>query len=287
MTAIRIVEVGPRDGLQNEAVTLATAEKLMLIQKLIAAGCTEIEATAFVHPKLVPQLADATEVMAGLDRSVARFSVLVPNLKGLERALAAGATAIAIFTAASESFCEKNIGRSIASSLTEYADVVKTARQHGCWVRGYVSTVTQCPYEGKVSPEQAAQVIEQVAALGCDEVALGETLGRAVPEEIASLLEHILPRVPASRLAGHFHDTNGRALEHVDVALGFGLTCFDGAVGGLGGCPFAPGAAGNLATEKLALHLATLGYETGLDTLALSAVGRWLRSRLEKRSDAL
>ena len=145
MTAIRIIEVGPRDGLQNEAVTLATAEKLMLIQKLIAAGCTEIEATAFVHPKLVPQLADAAEVMAGLDRSVARFSVLVPNLKGLERALAAGATAIAIFTAASESFCEKNIGRSIASSLTEYAEVVKTAQQHGCWVRGYVSTVTQCP----------------------------------------------------------------------------------------------------------------------------------------------
>ncbi|WP_309709052.1 hydroxymethylglutaryl-CoA lyase [Armatimonas sp.] len=287
MTAIRIVEVGPRDGLQNEAVTLSTADKLTLIQKLIAAGCTEIEATAFVHPKLVPQLADAVAVLAGQENTVARFSVLVPNQKGLERALAAGARAIAIFTAASESFCEKNIGRSIESSLTEYAEVVKTARQHGCWVRGYVSTVTHCPYEGKIPPEQAAQVIAQVAALGCDEVALGETLGRAVPEEIARLLEKTLLHLPASQLAGHFHDTNGRALEHVDVALGFGLTCFDGAVGGLGGCPFAPGAAGNLATEKLALHLAALGYETGLDAVALTDVGRWLRSRLEQRPDPL
>ena len=279
---IRVVEVGPRDGLQNEPTVLSTADKLTLIQKLLAAGCQEIEVTAFVHPKLIPQLADAAEVLAGLPPSdSARFSVLVPNQKGLERALAAGAKAIAIFTAASESFCQKNIGRSIADSLKEYTAVVATAQRSGCWVRGYVSTVTHCPYEGPVSPEQAARVAEQVAALGCDEIALGETLGRATPDDIARLLEAVVPRVPAAQLAGHFHDTNGRALENVEVALGFGLTCFDSAVAGIGGCPFAPGAEGNLATEKLVARLHSLGHKTNISQEALIETGRWLSAQLQ------
>ena len=278
---IRIVEVGPRDGLQNEPTTLSTADKLTLIEKLIAAGCPEIEVGAFVHPKLVPQMADSAAVLEGLrGTGDVRFISLVPNLRGLERALVAGARAIAIVTAASESFCQRNIGRSIESSLTEYAAVMAEAKAAGLWVRGYVSTVTHCPYEGRVSPEHAAMIVARVAALGCDEVALGETLGHAVPDDIEQLLEAVLQRVPADRLAGHFHDTNGRALGHVAISLDFGLRCFDGAVGGLGGCPFAPGAAGNLATESLVAWLHSQGHQTGIEAHALAEAGRWLRERL-------
>ena len=187
---------------------------------------------------------------------------------------------MAIFTAASERFCQHNIGRSIADSLTEYATVVAEAKAAGCWVRGYVSTVTHCPYEGEIAPEQAARVAAQVAALGCDEVVLGETLGHATPDDIESLLEAVLARVPARLLAGHYHDTRGMALANVGVSLDFGLTCFDGAVGGVGGCPFAPGAAGNLATERLVSFLHAQGYPTGLDAQALAATGLWLREQL-------
>jgi hydroxymethylglutaryl-CoA lyase len=261
-----LVEVGPRDGLQNEAGFIPTAAKLELIAALAEAGFTRIEATAFVAPKWVPQMADHEAVLHALaPHPGLRYSVLVPNLRGAEVALAVGAGELAVFTAASESFCQKNINASIAESLTRFAPVIELASKSSVPVRGYVSCVTHCPYEGVIAPEAVAQVARALLDLGCYEVALGETLGRAEPADIAAMLDAVLPEVPATKLAGHFHDTGGCALTNVEVAWARGVTVFDGSVAGLGGCPYAPGASGNLASEALVAFFEDRGIATGID----------------------
>ena len=282
MNTVRVVEVGPRDGLQNVPVLLSVTQKIQFVRELLAAGCDEIEVGAFVNPKLVPAMANSGEVLARLsDVPGSRLISLVPNERGLNAALDAGARAIAIFAAASETFSQRNIGRTISESLDEYRRVVSRAKQGGLWVRGYVSTVTHCPYEGKISPSAVVSVARELLEMCCDEVALGETLGRATVDDLAALLDAVLPVVPAEKLAGHFHDTSGRALELVERALERGIRTFDGSTGGLGGCPFAPGAAGNLATETLVARLDELGFDTGIDAEALTLVGARLRETLE------
>jgi len=266
-----IVEVGPRDGLQNEPRTVPTAEKIRLIDALTAAGLTRIEAASFVSPKWVPQLADGAAVMAGIARAPGtRYGALVPNMTGYEAARAAGVDEIAVFAAASESFSKRNINASIEESFARFAPVAEAARADGLPMRGYVSCVVVCPYEGAIAPEAVAQVTDRLIELGAYEVSLGDTVGRGTPESVGAMLAAVLRIAPPDRLAGHFHDTNGRALESVDVALEAGLRVFDASVAGLGGCPFAPGAAGNLATGRLAAHLAAKGIETGVRGSALT-----------------
>lgn len=279
MAEIVIYEVGPRDGLQNEARPIATADKIRLIDMLSATGLARIEATSFVSPRWVPQLADAAEVMAGIARRPGvAYAVLAPNMKGFEAALAAGADEVAVFAAASETFSRRNVNATIAESLARFRPVADAAAAAGIPLRGYVSCVTDCPFEGPVAPAAVASVTERLLALGCREVSLGETIGRGTPGKVAAMLEAVREVAAADRLAGHFHDTAGRALENVETAIGFGLTVFDAAAGGLGGCPYAPGAAGNLATEALALRLAELGHVTGVDQARLVAAARFARS---------
>lgn len=281
MNPVRVVEVGPRDGLQNEPVLLSVEQRVAFVNELLAAGCAEIEVGAFVNPKLVPAMAGSGEVLRELGvRADARLIVLVPNERGLNAALDAGAKSIAVFAAASETFSQKNIGRSISESLDEYRRVVARAKQGDLWVRGYVSTVTHCPYEGKISPGAVVSVAQALREMGCDEIALGETLGRATVDDLAALLDAVTLAIPPEMLAGHFHDTSGRALSLVERALEYGIRAFDGSTGGLGGCPFAPGAAGNLATESLVARLHALGYTTGIDAEALALVGARLRKTL-------
>lgn len=276
---VEIYEVGPRDGLQNEKRLIPTEEKLALIGKLATCGFRRIEATSFVSPRWVPQMADAAEVMAGVPRRVGlSYAVLVPNVKGYQAAKAAGAGEVAIFVSASEGFSRANLNASIAESLERLKPVAEAALADGLRLRGYVSVVTDCPFDGKVAPEQVAKVASQVDALGCHEISLGETLGRARPEAVAAMLDAVLQRLPASKLAGHFHDTGGLALLNIDVALQAGLRVFDASIGGLGGCPYAPGAAGNVATEAVAGHLAGLGFETGLDLDALAAAAQFAKT---------
>jgi len=277
--SVEIYEVGPRDGLQNEKRLIPTQDKLALIGKLATCGFRRIEATSFVSPRWVPQMADAAEVMAGVPRRVGlSYAVLVPNVKGYQAAKAAGAGEVAIFVSASEGFSRANLNASIAESLERLKPVAEAALADGLRLRGYVSVVTDCPFDGKVAPEQVAKVASQVDALGCDEISLGETLGRARPEAVAAMLDAVLQRLPASKLAGHFHDTGGLALLNIDVALQAGLRVFDASIGGLGGCPYAPGAAGNVATEAVAAHLAGLGFETGLDLDALAAAAQFAKT---------
>ena len=277
--SVEIYEVGPRDGLQNEKRLIPTQDKLALIGKLATCGFRRIEATSFVSPRWVPQMADAAEVMAGVPRRVGlSYAVLVPNVKGYQAAKAAGAGEVAIFVSASEGFSRANLNASIAESLERLKPVAEAALADGLRLRGYVSVVTDCPFDGKVAPEQVAKVASQVDALGCDEISLGETLGRARPEAVAAMLDAVLQRLPASKLAGHFHDTGGLALLNIDVALQAGLRVFDASIGGLGGCPYAPGAAGNVATEAVAGHLAGLGFETGLDLDALAAAAQFAKT---------
>lgn len=277
-----IYEVGPRDGLQNEKQLIATSDKLALIEKLAVCGFHRIEATSFVSPKWVPQMADAAEVMAGLPRRAGlTYAVLAPNLKGYEAARAAGADEVAIFVSASEGFSRANLNASIAESFERLAPVAEAVLVDGLRLRGYVSVVTDCPFEGKVAPAQVAKVASDLAALGCHEISLGETLGRGTPGAVCAMLEAVLAEIPAHRLAGHFHDTGGLALQNIEVALDKGLRIFDAAIGGLGGCPYAPGAAGNVATEAVARYLERLGFATGLDLDALdeaAAFARRLRS---------
>ena len=276
---VEIYEVGPRDGLQNEERLIPTREKLALIEKLAACGFRRIEATSFVSPKWVPQMADAAEVMAGAPRRVGlSYAVLVPNLKGYQAARAAGAGEVAIFVSASEGFSRANLNVSIGESFERLKPVAEAALADGLRLRGYVSVVTDCPFDGKVAPEQVAKVTSQLDALGCHEISLGETLGRARPEAVAAMLDAVLQQVPPSKLAGHFHDTGGLALHNIDVALRAGLRVFDASVGGLGGCPYAPGAAGNVATEEVARHLAGLGFDTGLDLDALAVAAEFART---------
>ena len=273
--SVTIVEVGPRDGLQNEKAEIATADKLALIDQLAEAGLSRIEATAFVSPRWVPQMADHEAVMRGVvRRQGVIYSALVPNEKGAEAALAAGAQALAVFTAASESFCRKNTNCSIAESIERFRPVMALAQRAGVPVRGYVSCALDCPYEGEIAPEVVAVVSAELAALGCSEIALSDTLGHGTPERTAAMVEATLRRAPARMLAGHFHDTSGRAIANVAAAWELGLRVFDGSVGGLGGCPYAPGAAGNLATERIVTHFAAMGVETGVDLARLNMVAQ-------------
>jgi hydroxymethylglutaryl-CoA lyase len=279
--AVRIVEVGPRDGLQNEPQTVPTAVKLELIHRLAAAGLRTIEATAFVSPKWVPQMADQAAVMAGLPALPGvDFPVLAPNLKGFEAALAAGAKEVAVFAAASESFSQKNINCSIAESIQRFVPVFDAARAAGVRVRGYVSCVVACPYEGAIAPAQAAAVAARLADLGAYEISLGDTIGAGTPGSVLRLLEATALHVPLAQLAGHYHDTYGMAVANVHASYQFGLRVFDSSVAGLGGCPYAKGATGNVATEDIVYLLHGLGAETGIDLDALVDAGAWISAEL-------
>ncbi len=269
---VTIVEVGPRDGLQNEPRQVPTVEKIALIDALSATGLTRIEAASFVSPRWVPQMADGAAVMTGLSRQPGtRYIGLVPNIKGFEAARAAGVDEIAIFASASESFSRRNINATIDESFARFSPVAEAAAAANLPLRAYVSCAVHCPYEGEVAPVAVAGVAARLSRLGAHEIALGDTTGQGTPARIAAMLEAVIGAVPTARLAGHFHDTNGRALENVGIALEAGLRVFDGAVSGLGGCPFAPGARGNLATERLAAALADWGWNTGTDQAALTA----------------
>ena len=271
---VTVVEVGPRDGLQNEPVIVPTADKITLIDRLSAAGLPVVEVTSFVSPALVPQLADAEQVFTGITRRPGvRYPVLVPNARGLERARAAGAAEIAVFTAASDAFAEANIGVTIERSLEIYRSVVAEAVAAGMWVRGYVSTALGCPYQGPVDPAAVADVTEALAGMGCSEISIGDTIGVGTPATVAAMLDVVLERIGADRIALHLHDTGGRALANVAVGLEHGVRVFDSSVAGLGGCPFAPGAPGNLATEALVELLHSRGLRTGVDLDAVRTAG--------------
>ncbi len=279
---VEIVEMGPRDGLQNEKRIIPTAEKIALVDLLSRAGFHRIEVASFVSPKWVPQMADSTEVLAGITRAPGvRYAALTPNMKGYEAAKAARADEVAIFASASEGFSKANLNCTIAESLERFRPVADAARADGLPVRGYVSVVTDCPYDGRIAPAAVAQVAAALRDMGCYEVSLGDTIGQGRPETVDAMLGAVLDELPADRLAGHFHDTAGRALVNIDASLARGLRVFDAAVGGLGGCPYAPGAAGNVATEMVAAHLAALGFETGLDSAVLdeaAALARAMRA---------
>jgi hydroxymethylglutaryl-CoA lyase len=281
--SVRIYEVGPRDGLQNEASPIATDVKLEYIGLLRAAGLHEIEATSFVSPAAIPQLADADEVMRALaaERNGVRYPVLVPNDRGLERAIAAGANALAVFTAASDAFTERNIGMTIDGSLTTFAPVVKRAREFGWWTRGYVSTAFGCPYTGRVDPERVVEVGLRLVELGVDEVCIGDTIGVGVPSQVHDLTARLVGGgLTLDRLAYHFHDTRGTALANVVAGLEDGVSCFDASTGGTGGCPYAPGAAGNLATEDLVYLLDGLGIQHGVRLAGLLVAARFIADAL-------
>ena len=266
--SVRIVEVGPRDGLQNEKAIIPTAQKIQFIQMLADAGLPVVEATSFVSPRAISQLSDASEVMANLSRrSSTSYPVLVPNLKGMERALAAGVRAIAVFTAASESFTRHNINATIAESLANFRPVIALAQQEKVTIRGYISTVFGCPYEGKVEPRQSLIVAQALLEMGVDELSLGDTIGIATPNQVVDVISLLVDvgAIPIKQIAVHFHDTRGTALANVLIALQSGISIIDSSAGGLGGCPYAPGAAGNLATEDLLYMLHGMGIHTGVD----------------------
>jgi len=278
---VRLVEVGPRDGLQNEATMVPADVKVALIDLLGAAGCPAIEATSFVSPKWVPQMADAAEVMARIRRLPGvRYPVLTPNLKGFEAALAAGADEVAVFVAASEAFSRRNINCTIAESLERAAPIFAAAQAHDLRVRGYVSCVLGCPYEGDVDPRRVADVADALFALGAYEVSLGDTIGVGTAGRTKALLAAVAARVPVAALAGHFHDTYGQALTNVYAALQMGVATFDCAVAGLGGCPYAKGATGNVASEDVLYLLEGLGIDTGIDLTRLRAAGRYISAFL-------
>ena len=277
--AVRVVEVGPRDGLQNEKAQVPTEQKIQFITMLADAGLPVVEATSFVSPRAIPQLSDASEVMARLKRiPTTEYPVLVPNLKGMERALAAGVRSVAVFTAASESFTRHNINASIAESLENFRPVVALARQEHVTVRGYISTVFGCPYEGSVAPEKVLAVAQALLEMGINELSLGDTIGVATPNQVVDVVGLLLDKgdIPAGSLAVHFHDTRGTALANVLMALQLGISIVDASAGGLGGCPYAPGAAGNLATEDLLYMLHGMGISTGVDLEKVVAATRFI-----------
>jgi hydroxymethylglutaryl-CoA lyase len=274
---VRIVEVGPRDGLQNEPSQVPTAVKLELIERLAGAGLPAVEATAFVSPKWVPQMADHTEVLERIRRKPGvAYPVLTPNLKGFEAARAAGATEVAVFGAASETFSKKNINCTIAESLERFRPLAMEAKKHKIKVRGYVSCVLGCPYEGDVRPERVAEVAAALYEMGCYEVSLGDTIGVGTPGKTKAMIEACARRVPLEHLAGHYHDTYGQALANIYASLEAGVGTFDSSIAGLGGCPYAKGASGNVATEDVVYLLHGLGIETGVDLDQLVAIGRWI-----------
>ncbi|MBM2291293.1 hydroxymethylglutaryl-CoA lyase [Sulfitobacter pseudonitzschiae] len=277
--ACEIFEVGPRDGLQNEAKEISVADKVKLVDMLSRAGFSRIECASFVSPKWVPQMAGSAEVLAGITRGDGiRYAALTPNMRGFEDAQAAGADEIAVFASASEGFSKANINATIAESLERFAPMIEAARHIDLPVRGYVSCVVECPYDGPVAPQAVADVADKLFGMGCYEISLGDTIGKGTPDAVARMLLAVRDVVPAGRLAGHFHDTNGRAMDNIDAALAMGLRVFDAAVGGLGGCPYAPGASGNVATEAVAAHLKRLGYQTGLDADVIAEAAAFAKS---------
>jgi len=283
MNKVKIVEVGPRDGLQNEPGEVPTEVKLELIERLAAAGLRSVEATAFVSPKWVPQMADHTEVLERIRRKPGvSYPVLTPNLKGFEAARAAGATEVAIFGAASEAFSRRNINCSIAESLERFRPVAEAAKKNDVKVRGYVSCVLGCPYEGEVSSRQVAGVAGDLYDMGCYEVSLGDTIGTGTPGKTKAMIEACTERIPVEKLAGHYHDTYGQALANIYASLELGVRTFDASVAGLGGCPYAAGASGNVATEDVVYMLHGLGMETGVDLDQLVGIGRWICAILQR-----
>lgn len=276
---VTIFEMGPRDGLQNEKRQIATADKIRLVDMLSDCGFRKIEVASFVSPKWVPQMADSAEVLAGIERALdCDYAALTPNMRGYEDARAARADEVAIFASASEGFSQANINCSIAESLDRFAPVAKAAKGDGIPMRGYVSCVTDCPFDGPTPPARVAEVVERLLALGCYEISLGDTIGHGRPETIAAMLDAVLWVANPDQLAGHYHDTQARALANIEVSLEKGLRVFDAAVGGLGGCPYAPGAKGNVATEKVDALLRGLGFETGTDQGRLLAAAKFAQS---------
>src|SRR2546421_1751747 len=283
MSAVRIVEVGPRDGLQNEPQEVPTSIKVELIERLADAGLPAVEATAFVSPKGVPQMADHTEVLERIRRKPGvDYPVLAPNLKGFEAARAAGATEVAIFAAASESFSRRNINCSIAESLERFRPVAQAAHEHGIKVRGYISCVLGCPYEGEIAPTRVAEVAAALYDMGGYEMSLGDPTGTGTPRKAKNMTEACAKRVPIDKLAGHYHDTYGQALANIYASLELGVRTFDASIAGLGGCPYAAGASGNVATEDVVYMLHGLGIRTGVDLDRLVEIGQWICGGLER-----
>ncbi|OUQ87204.1 hydroxymethylglutaryl-CoA lyase [Brevibacillus brevis] len=280
---VQIVEVGPRDGLQNESAIVPAAAKIMLIQKLMAAGLKRIEASSFVNPKWIPQLADADEVLQGINRSQGvTLSALVPNIRGLERARQSGLTEIALFMSASETHNQKNINKPIADTYPILREVAQEALALGMKVRGYISTVFGCPYEGNVPLDNSRRVTEALLEMGVYEISLGDTIGVATPKQVHEVFGELVKDVTNERLAAHFHDTRGTGLANVAAALEEGIRIFDSSIGGLGGCPYAPGAAGNISTEDLVYMLHGMDYETGVDLKKLIEAGAYIGQQLGK-----
>ena len=284
---VKIVEVGPRDGLQNEKEVVPTEIKIELIDRLAEAGVRVIEATSFVSPKWVPQMADNAAVMQGIKRHPAAvYPVLTPNLQGFDTAIQAGASEVAIFAAASESFSRKNINCSIAESLKRFEPILSVASSLEIKVRGYVSCVVGCPYEGAIAPEQAASVAKTLFDMGCYEVSLGDTTGVGNPSSIQRLIEACAQQIPIEKLAGHYHDTYGMAIANIYASLQMGMAIFDSSIAGLGGCPYAQGASGNVATEDVVYLMQGLGIETGIDLATLASIGDWISSALNRPNGA-
>ncbi|KAI8822546.1 uncharacterized protein EV422DRAFT_403200 [Fimicolochytrium jonesii] len=282
---VKIVEVGPRDGLQNEKTIIPSSTKIEFINKLSSTGLPVIESTSFVSPKWVPQMGDATAVLKGIkQREGVWYPALTPNLKGLEGAIASGVKEVAIFGAASESFSKKNINCSIEESLKRFEDVVAKAKENGIKIRGYVSTVVGCPYEGPIAPEKVAQVSRRMYDMGCYEISLGDTIGVGTPGKFSTMLKHVKQVVPVESLAVHCHDTYGQALANILVSLQHGVRVVDSSVAGLGGCPYAHGATGNVATEDVLYMLHGLGYTTGVDLPAVVSVGNWISEQLGRKN---
>lgn len=274
---VKIVEVGPRDGLQNEKAEVSTSQKIELINRLSHAGLKAVEAGSFVSPKWVPQMADSAQVLTGIERlQDVSYPSLTPNMRGFDAAMEAGVTEVAIFGAASESFSMKNINCTISESLDRFAPIMDAARERGISVRGYVSCVLGCPYEGKIEPQAVADVSSRLLEMGCYEISLGDTVGVGTAEETKRLIEAVSVNVPVDKLAGHFHDTYGQALANIYAAMEMGVSVFDSSVAGLGGCPYAKGAAGNVATEDVLYMLRGCGVETGVDFEAVLEAGRFI-----------
>ena len=280
--SVTIVEMGPRDGLQNEPAIVPAADKIRYIDLLSQTGLRWIEATSFVSPKAIPQLADATEVFTSIRKAPGvRYPVLVPNLKGYERARAAGADAIAVFTAASEAFTRRNINMTIDESIATFADVVAAAKRDGVWVRGYVSTAFGSPFGDTVTPAMVVEVTRKLVAMGCDEISIGDTIGVGVPSQVNELTPALLRAIDLDRLAYHFHDTRGTAIANIYAALEHGVRIFDSSAGGLGGCPYAPGATGNVGTEDVVYLMERMGIRTGVDLAKLRDASRFIRGVLD------
>ncbi len=284
---VTLFEVGPRDGLQNESGFVASDDKIKLINLLSKCGLSKIEVTSFVSPKWVPQMADAAEVMAGITRNLGTdYAALTPNMRGYQGAFTGKADEVAIFAAASETFSQKNINCSIAESIVRFAPIMEAAKADGIRVRGYVSCVVACPYEGEINPDQVAGLAEKLIDAGCYEVSLGDTIGKGTPKTIGAMLDAVLSKIPAEKLAGHFHDTNGMALENIKISMAKGLRVFDSAVGGLGGCPYAPGAKGNVATGEVLALMEREGMNTGIDDEALNLAQEFLGTIVQKGKSA-